>query len=135
LTNVVEQELEIGGQRIAGLMKVPHHLVQIISEPYELGIDEAPGVALVPGVAFAAHGNEIAMLIEKKGATEVNGTHAKARCAPLDAFKLACCEAQIELLGTWLGFFRPPHDFCPWQSACVLGFGDYLRGPQRDPFA
>ena len=33
VANILEQGLKIGGQRIAGSMQVPHHLVQIIPEP------------------------------------------------------------------------------------------------------
>jgi hypothetical protein len=34
VADIREQGLKIGRQRIAGLMEMPHHLVQIIAKPY-----------------------------------------------------------------------------------------------------
>ena len=40
LANIREQGLKIGGQRIAGAMQMPHHLIQIISKAHELRVNE-----------------------------------------------------------------------------------------------
>jgi len=93
LTNILEQGIEIGRQRIAGLVQVPHHLVQIISKPYKLSVDEPFGVAarLAPGADFD-------ILIEQKCATEMHRPHSDSFGSRLDVGKLTYCEADIELL-------------------------------------
>jgi hypothetical protein len=109
---------------------MPNHLVQIISQPYKLGMDEAGGIAFA-----VLHGRKVVMPIEENGPTEVDRTHPDGLGPPLDAFKLGFREAQIELFIPRFRLAWPAHVCFPWQSACVLGFGGHFCGPQRDPFA
>jgi len=70
-------------------------------------------------------------LIEKKGTPEVNRPHANGLRAAPDALKLACGEAQIQLLAARFRFVWPAHGRGSLQSACVLGFGGHRPAPNE----
>ena len=127
LANIREQGLKIGGQRIARAMQVPDHLVQIITKPDQLCVNKAIDVALLIVLQ-----RELAFPIKQKRTPEMNRTHPNGLGASLDALKLACSETEIELLTSWFRFLWPSHVRLPWQSACVLGFGDHQPVPNEN---
>jgi hypothetical protein len=94
LADIVEQGLKVGRQRIAGAMQMPDHLVQIIPKPYKLPVNQPIGVS--GGFAFARNR---AAGIEQHRTAEMTRPHTERQGASLDAFQLACREAEIELRG------------------------------------
>ena len=94
LANILEQGLKIGGQRIAGAMQMPHHLIEIISEPRQA----ARKSAVQHCCRFLFCGIDFAIFIEKQRAPEMNRAHADRLGALLDALQLARGETKIELL-------------------------------------
>jgi hypothetical protein len=127
LTNVLEQRLEISRKRITGRVQVAHHLVQIISKPYKLTVDKPFGVAtwLTP----AANLN---FLTEQECSSKMHGPHSNRFGARFNVGELARREADIKLFDAWLEFLWLVHVAVSWQSACVLGLGGHLSGPQRE---
>jgi hypothetical protein len=83
---VVEQGLEVGGQRVVRLMQVAHHLIQIIPKPHQLTVDKAINVA----VAGFRRRAELFIFIEEHRAPEMDRAHAERSGAPLDAFQFTC---------------------------------------------
>jgi hypothetical protein len=130
LANVPEQGFKIGRHRIAGAMEVADHLVQIVSEPDKLAVDELIEIAF-PLVLY----RRPPALIEEERAAEVDGAHADRFGAALDIFKLAWRQVEIQLLASRFWFFRSSHESSSLQSACVLGFGGHQPAPNESPFA
>jgi hypothetical protein len=83
---VVEQGLEVGGQRISGPMKMAYHLVQIIPKPHHLFVDKAINVAVARFNLRA----RLFIFIEEHRAPEMHRAHAEGGGAPLDAFQFTC---------------------------------------------
>ena len=90
----LSKAVKIGGQRIAGAMQMPHHLIQIIPEPNQLPVNQPFAIA----AAFVFCGIDFAIFIEQQRAPEMNRAHADRLGALPDAFQLACGETEIELL-------------------------------------
>jgi hypothetical protein len=92
LPDVPEQGLEIGWQRIAGRVQVPHHLVQIISEPHELGVNQP--LRIVVRLGFQRGLDTSA---KQHRASEMNRAHAERGGALLNATQFTRRQADIEL--------------------------------------
>jgi hypothetical protein len=107
LANVVEQGLKVARQRITGSVQMPYHLVQEITKARQLRVNEPPCI-----VFWFALDKGSPVLIEQKRPPEMDRSHTDRACAPLDALKLACGEAEIELLVARFRFPWPSHDRC-----------------------
>jgi hypothetical protein len=88
VTDIGEQGLEIGWQRIAGSMEISNHLVQIISKPDELRVDHSLRVVIHLGFD-----RRLNIPIEEHRAPEMNRAHAERGGALFDALQFACREA------------------------------------------
>ena len=80
-------------------MKVAHHLIEVVSQACESGI-----IQFFDLVRSPAGRDRRIRGIQHQRATEMDGTHADGFGALPDARKLACREAEIELLVAWFRF-------------------------------
>jgi len=104
--NIREQGLKISGKRIAGLMEMPHHLIQNVSQSGQLNMDKAIGAF---SLRFAFDRCDI-LRIEKDGTAKVSDAHAERERPALDALELVRRQAQIEPGRSCFGFFGSGHD-------------------------
>jgi hypothetical protein len=91
--DIAEQRFKIRREGIAGLVHVPHHLIEKISEAGQLRVDEPLCVAI--GALW--RDRRFSASVEDEKSPEMNGPHANRQGTPSDALKLAFRKAQIEL--------------------------------------
>ena len=110
-------------------MQMPNQLVQIITEPYQLTVDELLMIILRPPLRSTA-----LLLLQKQRAPELRCAHAECRGAPFDTRQLRRGETEVELMATRFVYCGSAHGFLPWQSACVLGIGGQALPAPNETF-
>ena len=111
------------------LVQLSDQLIEIVTDAHELRMNEPE--AEIPWFGLLRSAD---LSIDENGSPKMYGPHAERLGAPLDIEELAFGQTQIELVTARSGLSVSCHLF-PWQSACVLGFGDHSRPVPKVVFA
>jgi hypothetical protein len=114
---------------MACLVQLADQLIEIITDAHELRMNEPE--AEIPWFGLLRSAD---LFIDENGSPKMYGPHAERVRASLDVNELLFGEAQIKLVTARSGLSISCHLF-PWQSACVLGFGDHSRPVPKFVFA
>lgn len=104
MADIPEQGLEIGGQRIAGTVKVPQQLIQIVAQSRQSPIYEPIEIRF-----RLSPKSRLMVFVEKHGTSEMSGPHSQYLSSTFDAFPFTHGETQVKLLHAWFSCLGPTH--------------------------
>jgi hypothetical protein len=131
LPDISEQGLEIGRQGIAGTVKVPQQLIEIVAQSRQSPIYEPIEIRF-----RLSPESRLAVFVEKYGTPKMSGPHSQYLSSTFDAFPFAHGETQVKLLHAWFCCLGPTHVlFSLMAERMRPGVWGPSTGPQRDGFA